>query len=192
MPAHGDKTETMAATPDSHTEVGSVRSGYKPTTLNEEPLAGTPPYTEAQTEKDTPLEVTVTEVSPAADAEDESEYPAAWKLGLITIALCLSVFCLALVRNLAWPILRLLSSSPSFVLIINSSGQYHYCYSHSSNYGSVSQARRCWLVWIRVPSHDMRRPAHLWQTLHLLLRQMGLHFRSFPLRSGLCRVRRHA
>jgi hypothetical protein len=30
--------------------------------------------------------------------DDEQEYPAAWRLGLITIALCLSVFCMALVR----------------------------------------------------------------------------------------------
>lgn len=29
--------------------------------------------------------------------EDDTEYPAAWRLGLITIALCLSVFCMALV-----------------------------------------------------------------------------------------------
>lgn len=39
--------------------------------------------------------------SPTATApdspEDESEYPASWRLGLITIALCLAVFCMALV-----------------------------------------------------------------------------------------------
>jgi hypothetical protein len=32
-----------------------------------------------------------------ADDEEDVEYPAAWRLGLITIALCLSVFCMALV-----------------------------------------------------------------------------------------------
>ncbi|KAF9730589.1 MFS sugar transporter [Paraphaeosphaeria minitans] len=31
-----------------------------------------------------------------ADVEDESEYPKAWRLAVITIALCLSVFCVAL------------------------------------------------------------------------------------------------
>jgi hypothetical protein len=29
---------------------------------------------------------------------EEEEYPASWRLALITIALCLSVFCMALVR----------------------------------------------------------------------------------------------
>jgi len=32
------------------------------------------------------------------DEEDGVEYPKAWRLGVITIALCLSVFCMALVR----------------------------------------------------------------------------------------------
>ena len=35
----------------------------------------------------------------ASDQQEEPEYPASWRLGLITIALCLSVFCMALVRN---------------------------------------------------------------------------------------------
>jgi hypothetical protein len=47
------------------------------------------------------------ECSDAADAaagetvEDESQYPVKWKLGLITIALCLSVFCVALVSSIS-------------------------------------------------------------------------------------------
>ncbi|KAK9445110.1 MFS transporter [Metarhizium brunneum] len=36
------------------------------------------------------------EAKPGEAQEDESEYPASWRLGLITIALCLSVFCMAL------------------------------------------------------------------------------------------------
>lgn len=35
------------------------------------------------------------------EQDEEEEYPAAWKLGLITIALCLSVFCMALVSRQA-------------------------------------------------------------------------------------------
>lgn len=34
--------------------------------------------------------------TPNEDNEDDTEYPTAWKLGLITIAICLSVFCMAL------------------------------------------------------------------------------------------------
>lgn len=30
------------------------------------------------------------------EEEDDLEYPKSWKLGLITVALCLSVFCVAL------------------------------------------------------------------------------------------------
>lgn len=49
----------------------------------------------SETEIETPM--------PTGDAatEREEEYPAAWRLGLITIALCLSVFCMALVRIVA-------------------------------------------------------------------------------------------
>ena len=35
--------------------------------------------------------------SASADEEDDFEYPAKWRLTAITIALCLSVFCMALV-----------------------------------------------------------------------------------------------
>lgn len=91
----------MTATPDTQTEVGSVRSGHKPATLKEESRLATPLDTDLQEEKEAPLEVNITEQTPAKDAasdqEDSTEYPAAWKLGLITIALCLSVFCVALV-----------------------------------------------------------------------------------------------
>lgn len=37
-------------------------------------------------------------VEPALENEDGVEYPQSWKLGLITLALCFSVFCVALVR----------------------------------------------------------------------------------------------
>jgi len=36
----------------------------------------------------------------ADDEEDGFEYPKSWKLAAITIALCLSVFCMALVSHL--------------------------------------------------------------------------------------------
>jgi hypothetical protein len=35
---------------------------------------------------------------PTADDEDTFEYPTKWRLAAITVALCLSVFCMALVR----------------------------------------------------------------------------------------------
>ena len=91
----------MVATPDTQTEVGSVRSGHKPATLNDESRLATPLDSELQTEKEAPLEVNIAEKThakeAASDQDESTEYPAAWKLGLITIALCLSVFCVALV-----------------------------------------------------------------------------------------------
>lgn len=42
----------------------------------------------------------VDEVDAGIEVEDpEHEYPKAWRLAVITIALCLSVFCMALVRS---------------------------------------------------------------------------------------------
>jgi hypothetical protein len=36
---------------------------------------------------------------PTADDEDTFEYPTKWRLAAITVALCLSVFCMALVSS---------------------------------------------------------------------------------------------
>jgi hypothetical protein len=36
------------------------------------------------------------QVASPTDSDEEIEYPKSWKLGLITLALCLSVFCMAL------------------------------------------------------------------------------------------------
>jgi hypothetical protein len=39
-------------------------------------------------------------VTPEADGDDDDfEYPTKWRLAAITVALCLSVFCMALVRR---------------------------------------------------------------------------------------------
>jgi hypothetical protein len=46
-------------------------------------------------------ETVVGEADAAAEEdedEDEEDYPKAWRLTVITVALCLSVFCMALVR----------------------------------------------------------------------------------------------
>ena len=41
---------------------------------------------------------TGTDDTPSEETNDEIEYPAKWRLALIMIALCLAVFCMALVR----------------------------------------------------------------------------------------------
>ena len=60
-----------------------------------------------QGKNETPVAAQVTEEEKKEDAEEEKEdvaskeaepeYPTSWKLAMITIALCLSVFCMALV-----------------------------------------------------------------------------------------------
>lgn len=45
-------------------------------------------------------EVAPDAASSGEESEDETEYPKGFKLTLISIALCLSVFCMALVRFL--------------------------------------------------------------------------------------------
>ncbi|KAM3507043.1 hypothetical protein MY11210_007310 [Beauveria gryllotalpidicola] len=99
----------MGAAEDSATEVGSIGSRHK-ATLDSTPASASlhnvsekQQPTAAATETTEQISVddekaAANDVSPAsADDEDDGvEYPVAWKLGLITIALCLSVFCVAL------------------------------------------------------------------------------------------------
>lgn len=84
---------------DAATDVGSVNSAA----LQKE-HDSTPPHTAAPSEKTTTAPIT----DPAADeTSDEAlggplqevatEYPAPWRLFLISVALCLAVFCMALV-----------------------------------------------------------------------------------------------
>lgn len=98
----------VAPTPDSATEVGSIGSRNK-TTVDHTPA----PESVLDEKHDVDEKPDVHELGDKAlaenaaddavkkdtlvDDEDGVEYPVAWKLGLITIALCLSVFCVALV-----------------------------------------------------------------------------------------------
>ncbi|TQV97135.1 hypothetical protein V2A60_000231 [Cordyceps javanica] len=94
------------AAEDSATEVGSIGSRHKATTVDNTPAPASvydvsekQPAAQDTTEKtSSPAEEKEpVDGSPASTDEDDGvEYPVAWKLGLITIALCLSVFCVAL------------------------------------------------------------------------------------------------
>jgi hypothetical protein len=66
-----------------------------PSNNNEVPIESTAEHT--QSEKHHAVEEDAGEVAAEEAAEDDDEYPAKWRLALITIALCLSVFCMALV-----------------------------------------------------------------------------------------------
>lgn len=49
--------------------------------------------------KETNLETAEQQQQDEEEEKDDVEYPAKWRLALITIALCLSVLCMALVRG---------------------------------------------------------------------------------------------
>jgi hypothetical protein len=67
----------------------------------------------------------------ASTEEEQTEYPSSWKLGFITIALCLSVFCMALVSGLNSPWKRLKQNK---VLTAYFLGQHHYCDRYSPHH----------------------------------------------------------
>lgn len=77
---------------------------------------------------DTKEEAVLDEIKPEETQNDEQEYPGSWKLALITIGLCLSVFCLALVR--------LPASVCSEHMYTNSTlGQYHHSHCNTKDNG---------------------------------------------------------
>lgn len=101
MVASGSSTEV--------TSVNSGHTGHKETEPRDvESRSTNPETTEKVSEKPTALAnvegndiLATKEVDGKPEVHDEdTEYPAAWRLGLITIALCLSVFCMALVSKI--------------------------------------------------------------------------------------------
>jgi hypothetical protein len=91
-------------------------------------------------EKDDAVEAAKNELRKIQTSEEGVEYPKGAKLGLITLALCLSVFLMALVCS-DW------SPSLGNLALIKGIGQHHHCYCYPENYRRVQQFGRCWLVW---------------------------------------------
>jgi hypothetical protein len=124
--------------------------------------------------------------STTKDAQDELtrvmtsgegiEYPTGAKLTLISLALCLSVFLMALVCA----VLSILADICVNTLVI---GQHHYCHRYSKNHGSIPLLARCWVVWLRIFTHNCLVPTPLRKILYLLFHQICLshcnwHFRA--------------
>jgi len=76
---------------------------------------------------------TKVELSRIMTSGEGVEYPTGVKLGLISLALCLSVFLMALVRTAFF-------NSASCHILTSKLGQYYHCNCYPENYGSVSQS----------------------------------------------------
>ena len=66
--------------------------------------------------------------------EEDFEYPTKWKLAIITLALCLSVFCMALVGPMNTLVLFRMAR-------LTMAGQHNHRNSHSSHYRSIQSAQ---------------------------------------------------
>jgi hypothetical protein len=99
--ADSEKTATHSHQP-SILEHKSVVEGVVETAMPSTAGSANVPDPIIADEKSVPVEGTSkrnSQVSASASEEEDKdfEYPKGWKLGAITIALCLSVFCMALV-----------------------------------------------------------------------------------------------
>jgi hypothetical protein len=104
--ADSDKTATQSHEPSIHEKQGVVESVMPPVTgaaLATEQIVGD--------EKNVAADTTSKRNSQASATDDEDDfvYPTKWKLTAITIALCLSVFCMALVSQI-WIMIYLIIS----------------------------------------------------------------------------------
>jgi hypothetical protein len=136
------------------------------------------------------------DASSPEEVDDESQYPKSWKLGLISVALCLSVFCMALVRipipqvfDAIIATMHLLPcrcfathgifppSQPNLLHEAEANsrlGQHHHRNRHSTHNRSIPCSRRCRLVRQCLPPHNLRVPAVLRKAVHILLDQMDI------------------
>lgn len=98
------------------------------------------------------------------DAEPEPEYPTSWRLALIVIGLCLSIFCMALVS--------ILLRRKAIVLIV--SGQHDSSDCNSQNHRPIPVTRRRGLVRQFLPPYNVLPYPGLWQAVHFLLHKVGV------------------
>lgn len=116
--------------------------------------------------------------------ENDLKHPETWKMVLITIALGLSVFCMALVTHL----LNLLVLTTGNLTLL-CPGQHYHRHGYSPHNGSVSRIGRHWLVRLRIFADNLRRSTHLWKAVHLLLCKKGISGSHLSLRNRVPRLR---
>ena len=94
-------TKSMAGDTDSTFSKSADPSVFEKKEIATENAAETSEIHSIQEKNNIPVaaQVEEKEKEDAAEEEAEPEYPTSWKLAMITIALCLSVFCMALVSS---------------------------------------------------------------------------------------------
>jgi hypothetical protein len=102
--ADSEKTATHSHQPSIFEQKGVVEGVVETAMPSTAGSANVPEPVIIADEKNVPLEGTSKRNSQASASASEDEdkdfdYPKGWKLGAITIALCLSVFCMALVSS---------------------------------------------------------------------------------------------
>ncbi len=128
--------------------------------------------------------IPLTEINLTTTPESEEvEYPAAWKLAVITVALCMAIFLVALVSLL--PILRRLPSNATDIAL---TGYHHSCRCDPTDHRPFQSTRRRYavllpsqtrqpltngsrVVWKRLPVNHLRLPTCIWQMLFHLFHQ---------------------
>lgn len=85
------------ATPSVQNTTGKESKGAVETVLPASTVAVDAATPIAGTGEKSSRPSSVASPGPENNDEDDFEYPTKWKLGAITVALCLSVFCMALV-----------------------------------------------------------------------------------------------
>lgn len=126
-----------AAATDTHLSNGStLADGEKKEVFTDSPTSSQASHHGSEI-GDLPLE----KVKTLEQYSDEPAYPSGIKLTIITFSLCISVFCMALVR------LRL-HYDHRCVLLNSSKGQHDYRHCHPENYRPFRGSGRCRVVWI--------------------------------------------
>ena len=124
--ADSEKTAARSVGDFEKKETGAGESGL--------PSAAASVHEKATDEKEPKVNEKRNSKASKSDEEDDFEYPTKWKLAIITIALCLSVFCMALVGPTNAYII-------SRIARLTVAGQHNHCNSHSSHHRSVQGAQ---------------------------------------------------
>lgn len=166
VPSQNVSTTDLPTHPKEEKESEPVVAEAEPTSSPEppEPPESTKPA--EKTEETTAIEEATAPDKPEVDSE--VEYPHGLKLVIITVALCLSVFLVALVSTGHGP-LRSCNANTT-------QGQYYHRDCHSPNYRSLQNNKRRRLVWECISPHDVRFSTYVRKILHFLFYQNRLSY----------------